>query len=82
MAIIDATIIESSCRSRSKIIEEVVEDRKEEEAKSEFKETDSSDPDAAWIKKGKRSHFGYKSFATVDKEGFICTTVQKPYCNQ
>lgn len=80
MAIVDATIIESSCRPKSKIIEEVVEDRKEEEVKSEseFKETDSSDSDAAWIKKGKRSFFGYKSFATVDKEGFICKTMTVP----
>jgi IS5 family transposase len=86
MAIIDATIIESSCRSKSVILEEMPEDRKEDEFKSnsqaeskcEFKETKSADPDAAWIKKGRKSHFGYKSFATVDKEGFICHSITVP----
>ena len=88
MAIIDATIIESSCRSKSKVLEEMPEDRKEDEFKSEFnsqleyqtkfQETKSADPDAVWIKKGKKSHFGYKSFATVDKEGFISKTMTVP----
>jgi transposase, IS5 family len=84
MAIIDATIIESACRSKSKIIEEIPEDRKEDElefksvSKSEFKEINSSDPDATWIKKGSKSYFGYKSFATVDKEGFISKTMTVP----
>lgn len=77
MAIIDATIIESACRSKSKILEEIPEDRKENnsESQSQFKKTNSSDPDATWIKKGKKSYFGYKSFATVDKEGFISKTM-------
>jgi IS5 family transposase len=84
MAIIDATIIESSCRPKNKIIEEIPEDRKEDElesqssSKSTFKETNSADKDATWIKKGSKSYFGYKSFATVDKEGFISKTMTVP----
>ena len=35
-------------------------------------ETWSADPDAAWVKKGKKSHFGYRSYVTVDnKDGYI-----------
>jgi IS5 family transposase len=90
MAIIDATIIESSCRSKSKILEEMPEDRKEDEfqlnsepesniqTQTKFQETKSADPDAVWIKKGKKSYFGYKSFATVDREGFISKTMTVP----
>lgn len=82
MAIIDATIIESSCRSKGKIFEEIPKDRKEEESslesESKFTQTNSSDPDATWIKKGNKSYFGYKSFATVDKEGFISKTMTVP----
>lgn len=45
---------------------------------TEFKEIKSSDPDAAWLKKGKKSIFGYKAFATVDDEGFIDKTMTVP----
>lgn len=71
-AIVDATIIESSRRPR-KVTEVMPEDRREE--KSEMPAsvvTYSDDPDANWIKKGKRAYYGYKGHITVDaKEGFI-----------
>jgi len=59
-AIVDATIIESSRRPR-KVTEVMPEDRREE--KSEMPAsvvTYSDDPDANWIKKGKRAYYGYK----------------------
>jgi len=69
-AIIDATIIESSRRPR-KIIEVMPEDRKEEEAPPPVI-TYSDDPDATWIKKGKKAYYGYKAHASADtKDGFI-----------
>lgn len=35
-------------------------------------ETLSVDPDATWLKKGKKSHFGFRAYATVDSDdGFV-----------
>lgn len=80
LAILDATIIESNSRPKNKVLEEEIsEDRKEDESNSnEFKEIKSSDPDATWLKKGSKSYFGYKSFATTDEEGFIDKTMTVP----
>lgn len=41
------------------------------ETPSQYVQTESCDPDARWLKKGKRYYFGYKGFARVDKEGYI-----------
>ena len=72
-AIIDATIIESAARP-SRELEAIAVDREEEQVDYKVSETEilSKDPDATWLKKGKRSYFGYKGFAVVDKEeGYI-----------
>ena len=83
MAIVDATIIESSCRPKMKILEEIPEDRKENRQadnkannqdnknSSEYHEIISVDQEAKWLKKGNKFYFGYKSFACVDEEGFV-----------
>lgn len=79
-AVIDATLIESS--NRAKKVINISEDRQEklepedELIKCERRETElieySKDKDARWLKKGKRSYFGYKGFVSVDsKHGFI-----------
>lgn len=78
-AVIDATLIESANRPNRMI--EISEDREEEtedtdntidENNKEMSITESKDPDAKWLKKGKRSYFGYKGFAVVDSEtGFV-----------
>ena len=69
-AIVDATIIESSRRPR-KVIEIIPEDRKEEKTEA-VPITYSNDPDATWIKKGKKPYYGYKGHLSVDsKEGYI-----------
>lgn len=85
MAILDATLIQSNARPKNKTLEEEIpEDRNEDEFSNkdsnntEFKEIKSSDPDAAWLKKGNKSTFGYKAFATVDDEGFINKTMAVP----
>jgi len=80
LAILDATLIESNSRPKNKILEEeILEDRKEDNKNiSNFKEIRSADKDATWLKKGSKSYFGYKSFATVDEEGFINKTHTTP----
>ena len=65
-AIVDATIVESCNRPRRTTI--IENDREEEETKIE--QSESKDPDARWLKKGNRFFFGYKSFATVDEDGY------------
>jgi IS5 family transposase len=65
-AVIDATIIESASRPRKTV--NIEQDREENNTKIEVEE--SKDPDAKWLKKGKRCYFGYKGFAIVDTEGF------------
>lgn len=65
-AVIDATIIESASRPRRTV--NIEQDREESETKVEIQE--SKDPDARWLKKGKRCYFGYKGFAIVDNEGY------------
>lgn len=62
-AIVDATIITSQARPR-KTLESTGDE-------GSYEYTQSSDPDAKWLKKGKKSYFGYQGFARVDSEGFI-----------
>jgi len=72
-AIIDATLIEAAARPRTHI--DAPQDRAEDEVPDDppldpqvhF----SADPDARWVKKGRRSTLGYKGFARCDEEGFI-----------
>ena len=81
-AIIDATVIESGARPRRVL--EVSEDRNEllalssdtvkseEPAATNYEVVESCDKDAKWLKKGKRSYYGYKAFLSVDSgDGYI-----------
>ncbi len=70
-AIVDATIIESAARPDRVI--DLVDDREEPELEEEsIKISESVDPDARWLKKGKRCYFGYKAFVSTESEhGFI-----------
>lgn len=71
-AIIDATLIESAARPR-KEMQGIAVDREEENQYDVVERvTLSKDPDATWLKKGKRSYFGYKGFMIIDQEdGYI-----------
>lgn len=72
-AILDATVITSAARPKREL-KAVAVDRQEEEVTYVVQEDEtlSKDPDATWLKKGKRSFFGYKGFMTTDVEdGFI-----------
>jgi transposase, IS5 family len=78
-ALVDATIIESSARPRKEIIVSVDRQEKEETTPQNnaviVEINESKDPDSRWIKKGKKSYFGYKGFVSVTKgEGYIQTT--------
>jgi IS5 family transposase len=75
-AIVDATVIESAARPKQ-TVEPIPEDRKEDETPSSVIRQ-SVDPDAAWLKKGGQSHFGYKLFAVVDEDGFCRHTDMTP----
>lgn len=68
-AIIDATLVESAARPRTRI--EAPEDRAEGEASDGPEMHCSADPDARWVKKGSKSTLGYKAFARTDEEGLI-----------
>ena len=68
-AIIDATLIESAARPRSHI--EAPKDRAEGDALDDPQVKFSADPDARWVKKGRKSTLGYKGFARTDEDGFI-----------
>ena len=76
-SILDATIVESVCRPKTVVkIEDVAEDRKEDELTSEKIQSHSieysKDRDARWFKKGKKYFVGYKAFVKTDSdEGFI-----------
>jgi IS5 family transposase len=68
-AIIDATLIASAARPRSHV-EGIAEDRAEDETPPDPPDIrHSADPDATWVKKGRKSTLGYKGFARVDEEG-------------
>lgn len=69
VAIVDATIIPSHSRPRK-----VMSVNEEEDYSVEY----SADPDARWLKKGKKSYFGYQGFARSDEEGFIDKTHVTP----
>ena len=65
---VDPSIIQSA-RHPHTVLEPMPEDRAEEESPT-MEVTHSDDVEAAWVKKGKRSHYGYKIHAagTVEKD--------------
>lgn len=76
---VDATVIESAARPRRII--NVSTDRSESSTATD--ETvmlqESVDPDAKWLKKGKRCYFGFKGFvSTSEGSGFIQALDVKP----
>lgn len=69
-AIIDATIVESAARPNRMI---------DVDDSGKASMSDSADPDARWVKKGKAAFFGYRAYAAVDTEdGFIDATMTRP----
>lgn len=73
-AIVDATLIASAARPRKSV------EAKEEggEVTAEAEPRLSADAEARWVKRGKKSTFGYVGFARCDEEGFIDATHSEP----
>jgi transposase, IS5 family len=69
VAIVDATLITANARPNTVYKETLEGDLDKEQSK---------DADARWLKKGKKSHFGYQGFSRCDAEGFIEKTHVTP----
>lgn len=73
-AILDATIITAAARPRnSTIIDVEVNTRTGTSGEvTHITTSQSADPEARWVKKGKRAYFGYRSYCVVDStDGFF-----------
>lgn len=78
VAVVDATIVESAARPR-RHLEVMPEDRAEDAAPAApVTERLSVDPDARWLKKGRRCFFGYKGFLRTDGDGFVEHVLARP----
>jgi len=79
---VDASIISSSARPRKQVdVETAATDRDEADTPpaSDVTVTYSHDADAAWTKKGKAYHYGYKAHTCVDAEsGLVLSTHATP----
>lgn len=70
-AIVDATVIESSCRPK-KVTDIMPEDRKEDTVEQQPVITYSNDTEATWLKKGRKVYYGYKAHISVDaQDGYV-----------
>jgi transposase, IS5 family len=75
-ALLDATLITSAARPNRQIILAVNSEQQpvcheDGSQPGGVEESQSADPDATWVKKGKKSHFGYRSYAVTDEEGYL-----------
>jgi len=77
-AVIDATLIESAARPNKTILLEVDAEGKAVQFEDGSQpgvcctEERSAGRDAAWLKKGKKSYFGYRSYLVVDaQDGYV-----------
>jgi transposase, IS5 family len=78
-AVVDATLITSAARP-DKTMTVAIDTGSGKEIEFEdgsrpgasCEEKQSADPDATWLKKGKKSHFGYRSYVVVDEgDGYV-----------
>mgnify|MGYP000854532559 FL=1 len=85
--IVDATLVESHARPRKKeIIETEPVGDEELTGLSTFQATDltveeSKDHDARWLKKGKKSIYGYKGHTVVDKDHGLVQAIEVTSAN-
>lgn len=75
-ALLDATLITSAARPKRHF--NVTTDAEQQPVTHEdgsqpgcVEESQSADPDATWVKKGKKSTFGYRGYAVTDEEGYL-----------
>jgi IS5 family transposase len=90
-AIVDATVTDSPRKPKGKTTYAVADDRKEEQRSEEDIQQEAKkkqlikvtqpgvDPEAAWLKKAGKLHYGYKKhLCTDDAEGMITAVVTTP----
>lgn len=77
-AVLDATLVQSAARPNHTITLETdaqgntISDEDGSQPGVVCTEKHSADPDATWLKKGSKSHFGYRSYVTVDaQDGYV-----------
>ena len=77
-AVLDATLVQSAARPRSGITLEIDSQGQPVSYEDGSQpgvvgiEPQSADTDATWLKKGKKSHYGYRCYVTVDQEdGYV-----------
>jgi IS5 family transposase len=81
---VDASIISSAARPRKQVDMETVCDREEVEppsAENKLSVSYSHDSDAAWTKKGKEYHYGYKAHTSVDVDSGLILVAQATPAN-
>ncbi|MDL2279822.1 IS5 family transposase [Desulfovibrio sp. OttesenSCG-928-G11] len=84
---VDASIVTSASRPRKQVdIEHVAKDREEDAAPTTDEMTKvsvsySKDSDAAWLKKGKECHYGYKAHTAVDAESGLVLAIHATPAN-
>jgi IS5 family transposase len=81
---VDASIISSAARPRKQVEVETVSDKEEAEASSaenKLSVSYSHDSDAAWTKKGKEYHYGYKAHTSVDVDSGLILAAQATPAN-
>jgi IS5 family transposase len=89
--IVDASLVEAKSRPRRKVIitneptgDEVFVDEAIDTSGVEYTNAievhieESKDPDARWLKIGKKSYYGYKKHFSTNKEGFINGVITTP----
>ena len=83
---VDASIVACAARPhRQVVVENVVTDREEPDNPAPVDEkvsvTYSHDSDAAWTKKGKTYHYGYKAHASVDADNALVLSIHATPAN-
>jgi len=83
---VDASIVACAARPRKQVVvENVVTDREEPDnpapADEKVSVTYSHDSDAAWTKKGKTYHYGYKAHASVDADNALVLSIHATPAN-
>ena len=78
-AIVDASVV-SSARRPLKVLDILPQDRQEDnERGTDMTISYSDDAEAAWLRKGNRSYYGYKIHATTDtRDGFVLSSHATP----
>jgi transposase, IS5 family len=79
-SIVDATLVDSHARPRHQEVVEYEptgdEEVKPAEKKPVLKVEESKDPDARWLKRGKRCIYGYKAHIAVDAEQGLVQAIE------